>query len=86
MRTVTIIQARTSSTRLQAKALLNVAGYPSAILAALRAANRNHETILATSDDRSDDERQALRVAAENIPGVRHVQEHIVPAAVFPAF
>jgi hypothetical protein len=38
------------------------------------------------SDDRSDDERQALRVAAENIPGVRQVQEHIVPAAVFPAF
>jgi CBS domain-containing protein len=38
------------------------------------------------SDDRSDDERQALRVAAENIPGVREVQEHIVPAAVFPAF
>ena len=38
------------------------------------------------SDDRSEDERQALRIAAENIPGVRQVQEHIVPAAVFPAF
>jgi CBS domain-containing protein len=38
------------------------------------------------SDDRSDEERQALRIAAENIPGVRQVQEHIVPAAVFPAF
>ena len=38
------------------------------------------------SDDRSEDERQAVRVAAENIPGVRQVQEHIVPAAVFPAF
>jgi CBS domain-containing protein len=38
------------------------------------------------SDDRSEDERQAVRIAAENIPGVRHVQEHIVPAAVFPAF
>jgi CBS domain-containing protein len=38
------------------------------------------------SDDRSEDERQAMRVAAENIPGVRQVQEHIVPAAVFPAF
>lgn len=56
MRTITIIQARTSSSRLPAKALLQVAGYPSAILAALRAANRNHETILATSDDPSDDE------------------------------
>ena len=38
------------------------------------------------SDDRSEEERQALRVAAENIPGVRQVQEHIVPAPVFPAF
>ena len=38
------------------------------------------------SDDRSEDERQAVRIAAENIPGVRQVQEHIVPAAVFPAF
>jgi CBS domain-containing protein len=38
------------------------------------------------SDDRSDDERQALRVAAENVPGVRKVEEHIVPAPVFPSF
>lgn len=38
------------------------------------------------SDDRSDDERQALRVAAQNIPGVRAVQEHIVPTPVFPSF
>jgi CBS domain-containing protein len=38
------------------------------------------------SDDRSDEERQALRIAAENIPGVRQVQEHIVPAPVFPSF
>jgi CBS domain-containing protein len=38
------------------------------------------------SDDRSEEERQAARVAAENIPGVRQVQEHIVPAPVFPSF
>ena len=38
------------------KALLPVAGYPSAVLAALRAANQQDETILATSDDASDDE------------------------------
>jgi CBS domain-containing protein len=38
------------------------------------------------SDDRSEEERQAVRVAAENIPGVRQVQEHIVPAPVFPSF
>jgi CBS domain-containing protein len=36
------------------------------------------------SDDRPDGERQALRVAAENIPGVRGVEEHIVPAPVIP--
>jgi len=38
------------------------------------------------SDDRSDEERQAVRIAAENIPGVRQVQEHIVPVPAFPAF
>jgi CBS domain-containing protein len=36
------------------------------------------------SDDRPDEERQALRVAAENIPGVRAVEEHIVPAPMIP--
>jgi CBS domain-containing protein len=29
---------------------------------------------------------RALRVAAENIPGVRGVEEHIVPAPIVPAF
>jgi len=38
------------------------------------------------SDDRSEEERQAVRVAAENIPGVRQVEEHIVPAPAIPAF
>jgi CBS domain-containing protein len=38
------------------------------------------------SDDRSEEERQAVRVAAENIPGVSQVEEHIVPAPVFPSF
>jgi CBS domain-containing protein len=38
------------------------------------------------SDDRSEDERQAVRVAAENIPGVQRVEEHIVPAPVIPSF
>ena len=55
MDALVILQARTASSRLPGKALLPVAGYPSAILAALRAANRQHRTILATSDDRSDD-------------------------------
>jgi len=55
MKALVILQARTASTRLPRKALLPIAGYPSAILAALRAANRQHATILATSDDSSDD-------------------------------
>lgn len=38
------------------------------------------------SDDQPAAERDALRVAAENIAGVRRVEEHIVPAPVIPAF
>ncbi len=38
------------------------------------------------SDDQPEAEKQALRIAAENIPGVRRVEEHIVPAPVIPAF
>jgi len=36
------------------------------------------------SDDRPREERQALRVAAENIPGVHGVEEHLVPAPMIP--
>jgi CBS domain-containing protein len=38
------------------------------------------------SADESDAERQAVRVAAMNVPGVRSFEEHIVPAPVMPAF
>jgi CBS domain-containing protein len=38
------------------------------------------------ADDQPIAERDALRVAAENIPGVRRVEEHVVPAPVIPAF
>jgi len=37
------------------------------------------------SDEQSAAERQALRVAAENIDGVRRVEEHTVPATADPA-
>jgi CBS domain-containing protein len=37
------------------------------------------------SNDRSEEERQALRVAAENTPGVRGVEEHIVSVPMTPA-
>jgi spore coat polysaccharide biosynthesis protein SpsF (cytidylyltransferase family)/aryl-alcohol dehydrogenase-like predicted oxidoreductase len=55
MNTIVVMQARTASTRLPGKALLPVAGYPSALLAALRAANLGAEILLATSSERSDD-------------------------------
>jgi CBS domain-containing protein len=38
------------------------------------------------SDDQTPEERQALRVAAENTAGVRSVEEHIVPVPAMPAF
>jgi CBS domain-containing protein len=38
------------------------------------------------ADTRPAAEREALRVAAENVPGVRVVEEHVVPIPVFPAF
>jgi len=56
MRAIVILQARTASSRLPGKALLPVAGYPSAVLAALRAANQGHELLVATSDHSSDDD------------------------------
>jgi len=37
------------------------------------------------SDDRPPHQRQALRVAAENTPGVQKVEEHLVPAPLIPA-
>jgi spore coat polysaccharide biosynthesis protein SpsF (cytidylyltransferase family)/aryl-alcohol dehydrogenase-like predicted oxidoreductase len=55
MNILVIMQARTMSTRLSGKALLPVAGYPSALLAALRAANSGAEILLATSSEPSDD-------------------------------
>ena len=36
--------------------------------------------------DAPDERRQAVRVAAENIAGVRGVEEHIVPAPLLPGF
>jgi len=38
------------------------------------------------SEDEPDEKRQALRVAAETITGVRGVEEHVVPAPLVPAF
>jgi CBS domain-containing protein len=38
------------------------------------------------SSDEPEEKKQALRIAAETIPGVRGVEEHVVPAPVVPAF
>lgn len=38
------------------------------------------------ADDQPVEQREALRVAAENTPGVRGIEEHIVPAPVVPLF
>ena len=38
------------------------------------------------SSDEPEENKQALRVAAETTSGIRRVEEHVVPAPVFPAF
>ena len=38
------------------------------------------------SSDETEENKQALRVAAETTSGIRRVEEHVVPAPVFPAF
>lgn len=50
-----LLQARTTSTRLPAKALLPVAGLPAVVVCARRAANTGHEVVVATSALPSDD-------------------------------
>jgi spore coat polysaccharide biosynthesis protein SpsF (cytidylyltransferase family)/aryl-alcohol dehydrogenase-like predicted oxidoreductase len=62
-----VVQARLSSTRLPAKALLPIAGLPSVVLCTLRAANSGLPVLLATSIEPSDD--AIVRVAAEH--GIR---------------
>ncbi len=59
-----ILQARTTSTRLPAKALLPLAGMPSAILAARRAAHDGLDLVFATSTDPTDDLLAASAAAA----------------------
>jgi CBS domain-containing protein len=38
------------------------------------------------SSDEPEEKRQAVRIAAENIPGAHGVEEHVVPAPLIPAF
>ena len=65
-----VLQARTTSTRLPGKVLLPVCGLPLVVLAARLAARDGIETVVATSDDPSDD-----RLAeALSRHGIRHVR------------
>lgn len=65
-----VIQSRLSSTRLPAKGLLPVAGMPSVVLCALRAANTGLDVIVATSTEPSDD----LTVAALREAGISYIR------------
>ena len=65
-----VLQARTSSTRLPGKVLLPVCGLPLVVLAARRAARDGIETVVATSDDPSDD--RLTDTLSRH--GVRHVR------------
>ena len=55
LKSITILQARTSSSRLPAKVLLPIGGVPMALLAARRAANTGRKVIVATSHHQTDD-------------------------------
>jgi spore coat polysaccharide biosynthesis protein SpsF len=65
-----VLQARTTSTRLPGKVLLPLCGMPIVVLAARRAARDGIETVVATSNDASDD-RLAEALAQHH---VRHVR------------
>jgi aryl-alcohol dehydrogenase-like predicted oxidoreductase/spore coat polysaccharide biosynthesis protein SpsF (cytidylyltransferase family) len=84
MRVIVILQARTASGRLPGKALLPVAGYPSAVLAALRAANRGHELLVATSDESSDD-RLAQTIRAHGLEVFRGLLDDVLGRYYFAA-
>jgi spore coat polysaccharide biosynthesis protein SpsF (cytidylyltransferase family)/aryl-alcohol dehydrogenase-like predicted oxidoreductase len=55
LKVLVVIQARMGSSRLPGKALLPLAGLPSAVLCARRAASRGHEVVVAIPENESDD-------------------------------
>ena len=56
MKYLTVIQARSSSSRLPGKSLMLVGGMPLVQLCAVRAKNPFSQVLVATSNDDSDDE------------------------------
>jgi spore coat polysaccharide biosynthesis protein SpsF (cytidylyltransferase family)/aryl-alcohol dehydrogenase-like predicted oxidoreductase len=65
LNSIAVIQARTTSSRLPAKVLLPVAGYPLVVLAAKRAANTGRDVIVAISDESTDDYLAEVLAASE---------------------
>ena len=63
MKPLIIIQARTGSRRLPAKALINFRGKPLVVIAARRAGTRGHDVVIATSEETSDDMLAATAIA-----------------------
>ena len=56
MKYITVIQARTSSKRLPKKSLMEIFGKPLAVLCAERSSNEFSDLIVATSNEKSDDD------------------------------
>jgi len=79
------IDIDTDDRTIRAKLLAELQGQKWARIQAADVIVRDKVVHLWCADDQSDEMRQALRVAAENTPGVRGVEEHIVSTPVFPA-
>jgi len=71
---------------IRAKLLAELGGQEWANVWAADIIVRDKVVHLWVSSDQSEEQRKAVRVAAENTPGVREVAEHVVPVAVFPVF
>jgi spore coat polysaccharide biosynthesis protein SpsF (cytidylyltransferase family) len=65
-----VVQARSDSQRFPNKAFVPVAGFPAAVLAGLRAANRGHEVVVATTV-RPVDDALAITLRAYGLPVFR---------------
>jgi CBS domain-containing protein len=71
---------------IRAKLLAELGGQEWANVWAADIIVRDKVVHLWVSSDQSEEQRKAVRVAAENTPGVREVAEHVVPVAAFPVF
>ena len=79
-----IIQSRLASTRLPAKALLPIQGFPTVALCAKRAANIGLPVIVATSDQKSEDPTVA-QLETHHIPFFRGSHEDVLATYISAA-